>query len=310
METQNQTSVRGKGALDAFLNLFVLISLGWLSFSVGQILFGIINKAFVNNIYSGYGYDLSLQSGLRMGIASAIILLPIFLIIINVLHYQYKKGNLIHGSGINRWLTYLMLLVSALTVIGSLVALLVNYLNGEYTINIILKIITVLVIALLIFGYFGYELRRKDFIKRSTVSMIALILVLVFVIGSIAGAFFFMDSPKTTKLKRLDMTRSSDLSSLNGYINSKYVEDKKLPDINDSQITSFKDPETKKPYEYKIVNEKEYQLCANFAFAVNDTEKYPGSEDWFNHLAGYQCFTKKTLDPDINAKFIDKPIYR
>ncbi|MFA6422247.1 MAG: DUF5671 domain-containing protein [Candidatus Buchananbacteria bacterium] len=308
METQTQGNFKGKGALDAFLNLFVLISLGWLSFSVGQLVFGIINKAFKNNTFSGYGYDLSIQSGLRMGIASAIILLPVFLIIINVLHHQYKKGTLSHGSGINRWLTYLMLLVSALTVIGSLVALLVNFLNGEYTVNIVLKIITVLVIALLIFGYFGYDLRRKEYAKRSMLSIIALILVLVFVIGSIAGAFFFMDSPKTSKLKRFDMTRSSDLSSLNGYIASKYMENKKLPDINDSQVTSFKDPETQKPYEYKVIDDKQYELCANFAFAVTDTEKYPGSEDWFNHLAGYQCFTKKALDSNLNP--VEKPIIR
>jgi len=306
METEPQNVQKGRGSLDAFLNLFVLISLVWLSISVGGILFNIINKIFKTTTYLGYGYDFSIQSGLRMGIASAIILLPIFLILINVLHKQYKKGTLVHGSAINRWLTYFMLLISSLVVIGSLVTLMVNFLNGEYTINIVLKILVVLIIALLAFGYFIYDLRRKDYANRSMVSIVALVLVLVIGIGSIVGAFFLMDSPKTTKLKRFDMTRSSDLSNMNSFIISDYSSNKKLIDPADPKIANFKDPETQKPYEYKVLNENEYEICANFAYAITDIEPYAGTEDWYNHLAGRQCYTKdiKDIDTGLNPKLI------
>lgn len=305
MENEIQSSNKGKGALDAFLNLFVLISLGWLSIAIGQILFNVINKVFKTTEYMGYGYDISIQSGLKIGIASTVILLPVFLVVIAVLHRQYKKEALSFASGIHKWLTYLMLLVSALVIIGSLVTLIMNFLNGEYTINIVLKIVVVLVMALLIFGYYFYDLRRKNYSKKSAISIVAFILILVIGIGSLVGAFFLIDSPKVSKLKKFDMTRTSDLSNMNSTIMTSYMDNTKLPDPSDPILANYKDPETQNPYEYRILGDKQYELCANFSVVVSSNEQGPGADAWFNHLAGRQCF-KKTISDANNPQL--KPI--
>lgn len=288
----NGNAQKGKGALDAFLNLFVLISLGWLSIAVGGILFNIINAVFKSTTLLGYGYDFSIQSGLKFGIASTIILLPVFLSVIAVLHKQYKKGTLSPTSGIHKWLTYLMLLASAITIIGSLVSLLLNFLNGEYTMNVVLKILVVLVLALLIFGYYMIDLRRKEYSKRSAVSMVAFFLVLAIGAGSVVAAFFFIDSPRVAKLKKFDMARVSDLGNMNSVIVSNYLDNGKLPEPGSQALAGYKDPETQAPYDYKVLGEKEYELCATFSVAVPSDQQSPGGDPWYNHLAGPQCFTK------------------
>jgi len=309
MEKEMQNSHKGKGALDAFLNLLQLITLGWLSFSIGSVFFNIINKYF-GSIQFGSQMDLVFQSATKTGIASSIIVLPIFLVIISVLHSEYKKDKLDHNSGIYRWLTYLMLLVSALTIIGSLVALLVNFLNGEYTANIILKILVVLLIALGIFGFYGYDLRRKSFKKKSIISMIAFALVIIIGVGAIGWGLFLVDSPKVTKMKKFDLQRAQDLDSINSLVVYGYATDKKLPDYF-PRMANYKDPATSKPYEYKILGSDQYEICANFSLPVSSVE-YPGQPKWYMHLAGRQCFQEKinpddikNLVPDQAAKIIN-----
>ncbi len=298
MEKQNTIS-KGNGALDAFLNLLVLISLGWLVTSIGKILFNVVDNYFAPNNYY-YGYNVSVQVGLKAGIASLIILLPIFLIVVTVLHAQYQKQKLNNTSGIHRWLTYLMLLASALTVIGSLVALIVNFLNGEYTANVLLKILIILLLALGIFGYFGYDLKRKEYSKKSTVSIVAFIIILVVGIGSLVGSFLIIDSPKVSKMKRMDLIKVEHLNTINANVLSFYFTNKKLPTIEEAKIKSLFDPETKQPYEYNVLGENEYELCANFSYAVPENEKMHAAEEWYSHLAGRQCFAKSISETNLN----------
>jgi hypothetical protein len=120
-----EQTYKGKGALDAFLNLFSLITLGWMSISIGVILFHIIDKLFGSdkvNFYTSFS-----QEGLKMGIASALIITPIFLIVIASLHKHYKNNTLNPQSGVYRWLTYLVLLVTALNIIGRLIQLIFQF---------------------------------------------------------------------------------------------------------------------------------------------------------------------------------------
>ncbi len=296
MEHETQNAHKGKGALDAFLNLLQLITLGWLSISVGSVFFNIINKYF-GSIEFGSQMDMVFQTGTKTGIASSIIVLPIFLVVICVLHGKYKKHELDFVSGIHKWLTYLMLLVSALVIIGSLVALLVNFLNGEYTANIILKILVVFLIALGIFGFYGYDLRRKNFGKRSLISMIAFALVIVIGGGAVVWGLFLVDSPKVTKLKRFDLQRAQDITNISSLLLYSYASDKKLPDYS-PKLSSFQDPENKKPYEYKILAPDQYEICANFSMAASKGED-PQQPEWYRHLAGRQCFQQKINPDDI-----------
>src|SRR3989338_126571 len=138
---------RKNTALDAFLNLLTLITLGWFSISFGRLLFAIIDKTLGDQSGKEFFY---LGNQFSFPIASLLIITPIFLLVSGVLHRHYKQGKLEKGA-IYRWLTYLMLLVSALVIAGDLIKLVTDLLDGEYKINTILKIATVFVISLGIF---------------------------------------------------------------------------------------------------------------------------------------------------------------
>src|SRR3989338_3843183 len=228
MENQinTQEKFKGRGALDAFLNLLSLVTLGWMSIAVGVILFQIIDKFLSSNAV--YSLSRFSQTGLKVGVASALIVTPIFLAIIGLLHKNYKNGALSHESGVYRWLTYLILLVTALNIIGRLIQLVFKLFDGDYTLASILKIVVVLAITGGIFGYYWYDLKRTNYSQRSTVSKVFFIVAVIVVIASIMGSFFIVDSPKTARMKKYDQQRVNDLSELNNVINIYYQENRKL----------------------------------------------------------------------------------
>lgn len=302
MSTQESPDqFKGKGAMDAFLNLFSLITLGWMSIAIGIILFQIIDKF----LSPGAVYNLSRfsQTGLKFGVASALIVTPIFLWIVGLLHKNYKKGLLNPQSGVYRWLTYLILLVTALNIIGRLIQLVFQLLDGDYTMASILKICVVLFIAGGIFGYYWYDLKRKDYSQRSKVSLIFFALIAIIVSVSIISSFFIIDSPKTTNMKKHDQQRVNDLYNLDNAINAYYRENKKLPeDLSDARFSRSQDPKTSQLYGYKAMSEEKFEICATFSLAISpddsDDKGYPryGNKDWDFHEAGYQCFSSTVYD--------------
>jgi len=59
-------------------------------------------------------------------------------------------------SGIRKWLTYFILLVSAVVMIGWLIGTISSFLNGELSLKFILKSLTSILISALIFSFYLY----------------------------------------------------------------------------------------------------------------------------------------------------------
>lgn len=286
---------KGKGPLDAFLNLLSLITLSWLWIATIEVAHQIIDKFLSKptiNMYLSGGYS---QTGLKFGIASMIIIAPVFFVIINILHKQYKKNRLNFKSGIHRWLTYLMILASSLAILGGLISLIYNLLNGAYTAAIISKILVTLVSSALVFTFYFFDLRRSDYKKRIKLSVIFFVIGVVAVVAIIIGGLFVVDSPRVTKMKQFDQQRTNDLTSINYYLLNEYVNTSKLPATLEEINIKAIDPETKQPYEYSTDGQKSYQLCATFSLAAEFEENISQPiqvDDWVSHSAGRQCFSR------------------
>lgn len=301
---EQQDHYKGKGALDAFLNLFSLITLGWMSISIGMVLFQVIDK-FLGPITAYYN-DFS-QVGLKIGIASTLIIVPIFLVVINFLHGYYKNNILDHQSGVYRWLTYLVLLIAALNIIGRLIQLIFQFLDGSYTLASLLKILVVLLIASGIFGYYWYDLKRTDYLSKSLISKIFLGGVIIVALASIIGGFLLIDSPQTTRFKKQDQDRVYALNNIKSMIISDYMSTKSLPlDLAAPKFSNILDPKTNQPYEYRVISESKFELCATFELSVADSqtngykEAYPISgENWDFHKSGRQCFEQEVSGYDV-----------
>lgn len=324
MKTTDSTpaaeNFKGRGPLDAFLNLLSLITLSWLWIATINVAQQIIDKFLSKptiNMYLSGGYS---QTGLKFGIASMIIIAPVFFVVINILHQQYKKNSLNHKSGIHRWLTYLMILASSLVILGGLISLIYNLLNGAYTAAIMLKVLVILISAILVFTFYFFDLRRQDYKKKKKLSIIFFSVSIAAIVAIIIGGLLIVDSPQITKMKQFDQRRVEDLSSINYYILAQYANTSKLPAALEEINIKAADPETKQPYEYNTDGEKSFQLCATFSLAAefDDNEmRLVQVDEWFNHGAGRQCFTRDVtsiINPKDGAQIREQaapnPLYK
>ncbi|MEK7085265.1 MAG: DUF5671 domain-containing protein, partial [Patescibacteria group bacterium] len=61
---------------------------------------------------------------------------------------------------IRKWLVYFTLFAASLFIIGDLIALIYNFLQGELTVRFFLKILTVFFVAGSVFWYYFMDIRK------------------------------------------------------------------------------------------------------------------------------------------------------
>lgn len=121
-------------------------------------------------------------------------------------------------------------------------------------------------------------------------------------------------SPQTQRQKRLDQERASRLDQLTYQMDEFYRNQKRLPaDYEELRRQSTWwtetigiDPETNSSFEYSMITEKDYQLCATFGLSSTETDsyRYPVSTNneipFWQHEAGHVCFKRTVrIQPEI-----------
>lgn len=289
------------------MHLLNIIALYASVVSILTLLFQYINVYFPDplNPYFDAG------SPIRWAIASLVIIFPVFLWTSRFLHKDIKQNPEKNELKIRRWLLYFTLFAAAVIIIGDLVALIYNFLEGELTVRFALKITSVLAVALNVFGYYLYNLRYKpaEFspkIKIFSWSIIATVAVIV-----IAGVFI-AGSPFKQRLVSFDRQKINDLQMIQGQIVNFWTQKARLPvnlnELKDS-ISGFAppaDPQTSEPYSYKETGKLSFELCAKFNLVSEEKQAYAlrpagpfgdAGESW-NHQAGEFCFAR-VIDPEL-----------
>jgi hypothetical protein len=149
-------------AREAFVYLVLFLCLYISAFSFGRLLFDFINRWLpdaLQNYNYGNTYDLS---SIRMSVASLIVAFPVYFWLTSLQAKNIRRHPEKKASKIRKWLTYLTLFVAAGVIIGDLITLIFNLLGGELTLRFMLKVLTVLLIAGLIFGYYLWDLRQEE----------------------------------------------------------------------------------------------------------------------------------------------------
>jgi len=303
----NENQIIKSSPKDVFMYLLNMIALYASATSILVLLFQYINIYFpdILNPYFDPG------SPMRGAIASLIIIFPVFILTSKFIQKDIEKFPQKSELKIRKWLLYFTLFIAAIIIIGDLVSLIYNFLQGELTIRFFLKIISVLAVAASIFGYYLYELRRKPGIISSKIKIFTRLVIAIVAVIVIVG-FFIAGSPFKQRLVRFDRERVNDLQMIQGQIVNFWINKEKLPaSLNDlkDNISGFVapvDPETGNPYEYRVKGNLTFELCANFNFASKEgainisAPAYPryGIEENWNHSAGRVCF-ERTIDPDI-----------
>lgn len=131
------------------------------------------------------------------------------------------------------------------------------------------------------------------------------------VIGTaLVWGFIIVGSPETARSRRLDAERINELEKIHNAIQNLCVEwvEKKakmkrdLPETlqklaeqvseTDFYELDLLDPVTGDRYEYRVLNETEYELCAEFDNALDRK-----TDMFWNHPAGHHCFKFDALSP-------------
>lgn len=304
-------------AKDFFFYLAGFATLYVSAISLISLLFAIVNKAFPDNLNNAYYYGSDPYSGgLRLAIASLIIVFPLYLVIATYLNRYLRANPAMKDVAVRKWLTYLTLFVTGIAVAIDLVVLVNTFLGGEITTRFVLKVLAVIVVAGAVFWYYLYDLRKSFAADAPSRSKLLVSIASGAVLLSLVGGFAYLGSPMKARAQRFDDRRVNDLSSIQSYLIYSYWQQKGvLPaslDALKDPISGFMvpvDPVTGADYGYeKGKDGLSFKLCADFALATDDKDTgaratsaiYPANvdnENW-KHDAGKQCFTR-TIDPEL-----------
>src|SRR3989338_6574071 len=192
MDQQKQTTMAPQTAIaktspqDFLMNVLAMIALYVSTFNLIRLLIEYINKAFPDPLRYGDPAD-----AIRWPIAILVILWPVYLWVTRFLHRDRQAHPEKTELRIRKWLVYLTLFLSARALIGDLVTLVYNLLQGDFTTPFLLKVMMVLVVGAVIFSYYLSDLRRgaNAFSPRARIlNWVAVVAVSVTIVSGFAVA--------------------------------------------------------------------------------------------------------------------------
>lgn len=321
-EDNRPTLVKKSSTADIVINFFSFILLGIVVSAIGSLFFDVINHAFPDALSQSmlYSNETATASSIHYSIAALLIGFPLYFLVMRMWFRAFREDEGRTESRLSKWLTYLVLLATSVTIVGDLITVIFTFLQGEITTRFFLKALTVLVIAGVVFGFYFLERRKIQYRKNVTRTIflrfgyaVSGLIVLGIIFGFLAGG-----SPETARKQAFDVQRANDLVSLSSCIQSYARGMSQLPvsldDLRNSGAYAscmgrpMQDPETKVMYEYRIVTPfrmqgvarvGEFELCATFALASSLSQPpVPtgglNANIWYEHGSGRDCHTVTT----------------
>jgi len=316
------------GPKDFFLWAGAMVALYVSVFSFLTLFFEYIDLAFPDVLNS---YVDPYSSGIRVAMASLIVLFPVYLVLIHFIRRDTLQNPAKRGLWVRRWALVLTIFVAGATVAIDLITLINTYLGGELTTHFVLKVLIVFLVMSAGLMHFLADLWGYwDINPRYALSVG--IGVAVLVVATVLSGFLIIGTPSQVRSYRFDDQKVSDLQNIQSEIVSYWQSDGTLPaklsDLSDSVggYTAPNDPQSGKAYEYMIVGGSNvtatstrsvsvptsFQLCATFNAQTqpnSPTVSYASvmptpagvtgqdlaSDSWF-HGVGRTCFLR-TIDP-------------
>lgn len=294
---------------DFFMHLLAIVTLYLTAFAFGTLAFQIINFNFPDELY--YFSAQSFIDAIRFSVASLIITLPTFIVTSRMLTKEYTAHKEKKDLRIRMWLMYFTLFATAIAILSSLTSIVYQFLGGELTIRFGLKVLTVLFIAGMIFGYYLYKIKVEK--EKQEVLYIFLGVTVVTALALIILAFTYTGSPSTQRMREFDEQRINQLGMISNEIQYHFDQKKSLPENLDVLQTTYMiiptDPQTQEPYEYAIITPTVYELCATFNLDRFEPKGLTRQRSTYlseqHFTAGRNCFTQTVrLSTDDQGKEI------
>ena len=290
---------------EAFLYVVMFMALFVSAFSLGTVLFGLIDLALPDP--AGVP-PVVIRELLRFSVSALVVACPVFAYVTRVIRRGIEAQPSARTSRIRAQLTYLTLFVASCVLIGSVTAILYSFLGGELTARFVLRALTVTAIAGGAFGYYLRDLREAERDSREAGSPnrrdLLPVLGAATVAVAVVSGLVALGSPAGQRRERLDARRAQDLQVISQAIDRYEATQERLPATldelqrgSDIQV-AIADPVTLEPYGYEAGEGSAYELCAVFEVATTTAEREPGRGRPFSrHEAGRHCFR---LRPDLD----------
>ncbi|MFA6376030.1 MAG: DUF5671 domain-containing protein [Candidatus Paceibacterota bacterium] len=309
MENTNQLNPAGKEtAKDAFLHLLSAATI-YLSVIGFITLWWQIINFLVPDKLNPQGFGSGIYMTLIWGTSVLVVAFPVHILVSWIIGKDLLANPSKREAGVRKWLWYITLFVSALTMIIDLVILMFNFLRGDLTAQFFLKSLVILIVTAAIFGYYLWDLKKKE--KASGMPKKIAWIAGAAILASIAYGFFLVGSPAKQRDIRFDEQRAGALRQIENSVANYWGQKAALPkDLGELSAIGYdvpKDPETSWQYEYSVTGTLSFKLCADFKtetpLAAVGTNPYyysqPGlstaPQNW-SHGIGHTCFDT-TIDP-------------
>ncbi len=190
---------------DLFLNLAALIAL---YVSVGAIItlvLSAIDKLFpvaVVAVYNRAPYNFNMYGDLvRSAVATLIIVFPAYLIFVWLSERDIAKNPEKRVLAVRRWFEYLTIFLSVGTIIAGLVSVVTHLLSWDFSLNLVLKIIVVLVVVGGVLFYYMNDVMSQgeyavSFKRFALISSIIVLLAIVVGFISLKAAQNQLKNPR------------------------------------------------------------------------------------------------------------------
>jgi len=298
---------------DFFLWFGAMATLYVSVFAFIALVFNYLNYTMPDTLsqYSGDPYS----GGVSYQMASLIVLVPIFILLMRLIHRGIEHDSSRAEIWVRRWALFLTLFVAGVTIAGDLITLIMYFFNGDVTLRFAFKVLVILLVAGAGFLHFLADLRdywQRNPLKARLVGYATGALVII----TIVVGFFIIGTPWQARLYRYDEQKVSDLQNIQYQVVYYWQAKQQLPaalaDLADpiAGYTAPRDPQTGEPYEYAVNGARTFELCASFnvptrpySVAVRTAPALPGypekgtENDSWKHDTGRTCF-ERTIDPE------------
>ncbi len=300
---------------DFFLWAGAIVSFYWTVIAYTFLVFDYINYTFPNAL-AYYPTD-PYQSGISGEMASVIVLLPVYLLLMRVIRKDSDKDPSRKEIWVRRWAIILTLFLAGIAMVGDLITLLTTFLGGEeLTTAFLFKVLIIIFVAGGVFMHFVADLKNYWDANPSRRRMVR-VGVAVLAVVTIGSGFLIVGTPAQARLARYDAQKVNDLQNIQSQIVSYYQAKQKLPTVIADLNNPLNygpvpiDPQTGESYVYQATGTLSFKLCATFntesrtnptqltetrvAMPVPDGIKGAPQDNW-QHKSGKICFDR-TIDP-------------
>ena len=276
-------------AREAFLYIVYFSLLGMVAGNVGGLAFAWIDRQFADDLAQNGYYSSWATTGMRWSVASLLVGYPIFLFLGWRLAAKKRKDPERRRSRVHAWLTYVTLIFAAGALIGDLVAVVFQFLNGELQARFLSKAAVVGAISGAILWNYSRDVERHASGVDVAGRALALIATLV-AAALVAWAFTIVRSPYSARLQLADEQRLQGLVDTTRLIDCHYAyagalpesleamgpylldRGRRLPVADGCANITPTDPMTGAYYAYRVVDADSYEICATFDVGWPDAE--------------------------------------